>query len=197
MVLPENFFQRPTVSLAKSLLGCVLVSETPEGVTAGRIAEVEAYLAKNDPASHAFRGLTAGNEVMFGPPGHAYIYFTYGMHFCLNVSSAPEGVGEGVLIRALEPLTGINLMEERRRTNNLYNLCSGPGKLVLAMGITKQLAGHNLTKPPLYILPEKNEMVSGKNFDKEVTTSTRIGISKATDLPLRFFLQNNLFVSRR
>ena len=134
----RKFFQQSTLDLAKTLIGKILVNETEAGIIAGRIIETEAYL-KDDPASHSFNGLTKRNSPMFNHSGTAYIYFTYGMYNCFNVVSNKKGVGEAVLIRALQPLKGINLMKKNRNKDKLNDLCSGPAKLVIALGITKNM----------------------------------------------------------
>src|SRR3989338_2180484 len=136
--LDKKFYEKTTIEIAKSLLGTYLVHESPVEKTVGMIVETEAYLA-NDPSCHGFRGETPRNRPMFGDPGHAYIYFIYGMYHCFNVVTAPVGVGEAVLIRALEPVEGMALMEKRRQGKK--DLAGGPGKLVIAMGITRQMNG--------------------------------------------------------
>lgn len=177
--LPRSFFERDTVEVAKELLGKIVVHETAEGTTAGMIIEVEAYLHPHDEAAHTFRGETPRTAAMFGPAGHAYVYFTYGMHYCMNVVTVKPG--EGILIRALEPVAGIELMKTRRKQTNMANLCSGPGKLTQAMGIGKAHNSIDLTQPPLYI-------TAGKIIAPEqISVSPRIGISRSRDLPLRFF----------
>ena len=189
-ILPRDFYRGDTARVARDLLGKIIVRLSGEGITAGRIVETEAYV-QGDPACHAFRGLTPRNRAMFGPPGHAYIYFTYGMHYCFNVVTAGEGVGEAVLIRALEPLEGISIMSKRRGREKITDLCSGPGKLVQAMGIGPDLYGHDLAGEPLVIL-------GGEPGPGEaVVVTTRVGISAAADLPLRFYLQNNRYVSKK
>ena len=190
--LEKGFFDSDTVAVARSLLGTCLVHASPEGVTAGRIVETEAYL-RDDPACHASRGKTERNAVMFGPPGYAYIYFIYGMHHCFNVVTAAAGIGEAVLIRALEPLTGIPLMERRRGTSVLKNLCNGPGKLVQAMGLTPHHNGAHLMRGLLTLHSRKS---FGGSSDLEIAVSRRIGITKAAELPLRFWIKGNRFVSR-
>jgi DNA-3-methyladenine glycosylase len=191
MVLSKEWYSKDTITIAKELLGKYLVHESAEGITVGKIVETEAYLGKNDPASHAYKGESKRTIAMFGDPGHAYIYFTYGMYYCFNVTTAEKGVGEAVLIRALEPIEGIELMQSRRQkvTDNIH-LCSGPAKLVLAMGITKDLYGHDLTKKPLLIEEREN-----KEF--EIITTTRIGISLAKELPLRFYIKGSQFISKK
>jgi DNA-3-methyladenine glycosylase len=187
-ILPRDFYARDTVTVARDLLGCVLVHRTPEGITAGKIVETEAYL-QGDPACHAARRMTPRNSVMFGPPGHAYVYFTYGMHYCFNVVSASEGVGEAVLVRALEPLQGNSLMQQRRGRQNIRDLCSGPAKLTQAMGIGREHNRQDLTVGDLYICRG--------DADAPIVTTTRIGIKEGAELPLRFYLQNNRYVSRK
>lgn len=188
------FYEGHTVAVARSLLGMCMVHETPEGVTAGRIVETEAYLFKDDPACHASRGMTKRNAVMFGPAGYAYIYQIYGMHWCFNVVTAAEGVGEAVLIRALEPLAGVPLMERRRGTTDVRNLCSGPGKLVQALGVTREQNGSALTNGPLTIQPSESFAGSAKF---KIAVSKRIGIVAGADLPLRFCVEGSRFLSRK
>src|SRR5205823_4603883 len=174
---------------ARQLLGCILVRRSAEGVTAGRIVEAEAYL-RDDPACHASRGQTPRNSVMFGPPGHAYVYFTYGMHWCFNAVTQPEGVAEAVLIRALEPLAGIELMLQRRRMNDLRLLTSGPARLTQALGIDGELNGIPLDSDLLAIL-------GPGRAPYRVIEAPRVGIRQAADLPWRFYDGESAFVSRR
>lgn len=191
-ILPSHFYDYATTAVAQALLGKLLVHETSAGLVAGRIVETEAYLA-DDPACHAHGGKkTPRTEVMFGAPGTAYIYLIYGVHNCFNVVTGAEGVGEAVLIRALEPVCGVELMQAWRKQTALHNLCSGPGKLVYAMGITRALNALSLMEPPLYLA--EPVALPGK-FN--VVTTTRIGISKGADLPLRFYIKDSLFVSRK
>lgn len=167
-----------TLKAAKELIGCILVHESPDGITAGIITETEAYL-EGDEASHSYRGKTNKNAPMFGKPGTAYVYFTYGMHYCFNVVTNKEGIGEAVLIRSLKPVEGISTMKKRRGRNN--QLCDGPAKLVQAMGITKDMNFHDLTKKPLYIIPRKpnGKIISGE----------RVGIKKNAEAQYRFILE--------
>lgn len=199
MRLFKDFYQQyNTLTLAQRLLGCVLMHESDQGPTAGIIVETEAYLT-NDPACHAYRKKTKRNAAMFGPAGTVYVYQIYGMHYCVNVASAEEGVGEAVLIRALEPTEGIELMEKRRNLKAIQHssfdtrhLCNGPAKLVQAMGISiVQHNGSSLTTDSLSVLPPQKE----EGF--EIVTTTRIGITQGADLPYRFYIKDNRFVSRK
>jgi DNA-3-methyladenine glycosylase len=162
------------------------------GATAGRIVEVEAYLGVNDRAAHSWRGLTDRTRVTFGPPGHAYVYFIYGMYECLNFVCEPEGQAGCVLIRALEPLAGLAMMRRRRpAARKVEDLTSGPGKLTLAMGITRKLNGVDLVAGPLQVRRFRDA-----EAPIEVLATPRIGITHCADWPLRFIIANNRFVSR-
>ena len=186
--LAKSFFKQDTLEIAKALLGCYLINNTKEGKVIGRIVETEAYLA-NDPASHSFKGKTRRNQAMFGPPGRAYVYFTYGMHHCFNVVTAKEGIGEAVLIRALEPVFGIELMKKRRKMENIGTLCDGPAKLVQAMGISKEHNGLDIIKGKLRLRKENK-------IKEDIITAKRIGLSRGEHLPYRFYLKESSFVSR-
>jgi len=185
--LPRSFYARDTRLVASGLLGHYLVHVSPQGLAAGKIVETEAYL-QNDPACHAARGMTRRNRVMFGPPGHAYVYFIYGMYYCFNVVTREEGVGEAVLIRALEPAAGIPLMQIRRGRQKLTELCRGPGCLTQALGITGKQNGRDLTGGTLVIC-------RGKSEDLPTVQTTRIGIKSGAELPLRFYVAGSPFVS--
>lgn len=188
LILPQSFYSRDTLIVARELLGKVFHRHTTNAVFTARIVETEAYIAKNDPACHAFNGKTRRNEVMFGPPGFAYVYFTYGMHYCLNFVTEPEGVAAAVLIRALEPLSGIEIMKINRKTNIITNLCSGPAKLTQALSITKSDNGLPLFKG--------NFMVEDDGFlDFEIITTSRIGIKQGTEFPWRFYIKDSPYIS--
>lgn len=184
-MMNKDFFLN-TKEAAKKLLGMKLIHETPEGIISGKIVEVEAYLA-NDPASHSFKGKTLRNEAMFEEGGVAYIYRIYGVHHCFNIVTNKKDIGEAVLIRALEPLDGIKLMKINR--NKEKDLCNGPAKLVEALKITKQYNKKDLFSGNLKL--EEYET------PKRIVVSTRIGISKGKSLKLRFYINENKFVSRK
>ncbi len=191
--LPQSFYARGAERVARALLGRILVSTIGEVRAVGRIVETEAYIGPHDEASHAAErvGRTPRNESMFGAPGIAYVYRIYGVHWCLNVVTDHEEYPAAVLIRALEPLAGQDVMRVRRslgRTDR--DLCSGPGKLAQALGITGALDGHSLDSPPLRIT--EGARVPARN----VVTRTRVGISRARDWPLRFYERDNPHVSR-
>lgn len=188
-MLPQDFFKKDVETLAKDLLGCELINETKEGKTAGIIVETEAY-HQTDEASHSYRGKTKRTGIMFGPPGHAYVYFTYGMHWCFNVTAEEAGTGAGVLIRALEPTEGIELMKKRRGKEHESELCSGPSKLVQAMAIKKEDYGKPLFEGVLHIKPRNMKV-------HKIAAGPRIGISKAKDKKWRFWIDGNRFVSRQ
>ena len=184
--LPRAFYARPATEVARDLLGKVLV----HGETAGRIVETEAYLGVGDLAAHAARGVTPRTRVLFGPPGHAYVYLIYGMYECLNLVCEPEGQAGCVLLRALEPCAGLELMQQRRpAARRVEDLCSGPGRLTLALGIGRGLNGHDVTHGDLVV----REPAAHTAFDVEVTP--RIGISLCRDWPLRFVIAGSRFVS--
>ena len=199
--LPLSFYQScDTITLARKLIGCELVHDSPDGITSGIIVETEAYLA-DDPACHAYNRRTARTEPMYGPAGTIYVYLIYGMYQCVNVVSNRENVGEAVLIRALQPVRGIELMQMRRQLSrkqitadpkpiSLKELCRGPGKLVLAMGIERSVHNNrSFTDSNLYIN-------AAQSSDFEIISSTRIGINVGVELPYRYTLSNNSFVSK-
>jgi DNA-3-methyladenine glycosylase len=185
--LPRAFYLRPAAQVARELLGKTLAFEE----VSGRIVETEAYLGEDDGAAHSARGVTPRTRVIFGPPGHAYVYFIYGMYDCLNIVCEPEGVAGCVLIRALEPLTGLHEMRQRRpAAKRDEDLANGPGKLTRALGIRIAHNGVDVAKGPITV----HQPDHAAKF--EVARSARIGITKSADLPLRFFIQGNKFVSR-
>jgi DNA-3-methyladenine glycosylase len=189
--LKRTFFARDPVLLARDLLGRTLFYRTSEGLLAGRIVETEAYTGQADPASHAFRGRTARNGVMFGAAGHAYVYFSYGVHYCLNVTADAAGTAGAVLLRALEPLAGVEIMWTRGDDGPEVRLLSGPGKIGRAFGLTLDDNGRDFTRGPLGV-------AAGSAVpDREVAASRRIGISRAVDLPYRFTVIGSRSVSRR
>lgn len=188
--MKSSFYKKSTLEIAKSLLGKYLISRTESGVSIGKIVETEAYLS-NDPGSHSFKGKTKRNAQMFSSPGKAYVYLIYGMYNCFNVVTGVDGIGEAVLIRALEPIKGIELMQKRRKTKEIKNLLSGPGKLTQAMGIAISHNGVNLEKGNLKIINKPNLS------DSEIIQTTRIGISLGNKLPYRFYIKGNPFVSRK
>jgi DNA-3-methyladenine glycosylase len=186
MILPRRFYNRPTIEVAKDLLGKTL----RQGETAGIIVETEAYLGEDDLAAHSSRGVTDRTRVIFGPPGHAYVYFIYGMYECLNLVAEPAGKPGCVLIRAVEPVEGVETMRRRRPgAKRAEDLASGPGKLTLALGITRTLNGADVTRPPL--------TVHDGPPPPQIVTTARIGITRCADWPLRFYVAGNRFVSRR
>ncbi|WP_299759349.1 DNA-3-methyladenine glycosylase [Ramlibacter sp.] len=179
---PRDFLHEAP-EMARGLIGATLLVD---GV-GGRIVETEAY-DREDPASHSHSGPTPRNQAMFGPPGRAYVYRSYGIHWCLNFVCREEGHGAGVLIRAIEPLHGIERMVERRGLEDLRLLCSGPGKVGQALGVTRELSGMRLDQAPFEVLAAREE--------HEVVLGPRIGISKAADVPWRFGLAGSRFWSR-
>jgi DNA-3-methyladenine glycosylase len=189
--LPPSFYDRDPEQVAPGLLGAILEHRSAAGTASGRIVEVEAYLGPHDPACHAAAGLTRRNRALHGPPGTAYVYFIYGMHWCVNAVTREEGFGSAVLIRALEPLRGLQLMRERREgVSRDLLLTNGPGKLCAALAIDAALDGARLDRGVLRILAGDPVPASA------IATSPRIGIVKAADWPLRFYLAGNPWVSR-
>ena len=185
-ILKRSFYNRATVQVARDLLGKVIV----HGPTAGIIVETEAYLGGDDLAAHSARGITGRTRVIFGPPGHAYVYFIYGMYQCLNLVCEPPGQPGCVLIRALEPVAGLEVMQHRRpAARKPRDLTSGPGKLTMAMAITRTHNGADVTRGSLVV----RQMIAQRPI--EIETTPRIGISRCVDLPLRFLIHGNAFVS--
>ncbi|MGA8539042.1 MAG: DNA-3-methyladenine glycosylase [Terriglobales bacterium] len=200
--LKTEFFNRDPRRVARALLGKVLIRKTPRGILAGRIVETEAYLGQNDAAAHSAAGRTARNSVLFGPPGHAYVYFIYGNHYCLNVSCLPDGVAGGVLFRALEPVAGVKQMAEARgieitkgtdiaQISFLKRISSGPGRMAEALQVTRTRDnGKGLVSPrsDLHIVDDGYRV-------RRVTVTPRIGIVKSAEQPLRYIIAGNPFVS--
>jgi DNA-3-methyladenine glycosylase len=190
-ILTRAFYDRDTEIVARELLGAILECDTPRGRASGIIVETEAYIGEHDAACHAAAGRTRRTEPLYGPPGNAYVYFIYGMHWCVNAVTRSEGLPSAVLIRALKPLEGLALMRKRRlRARSDRDLTNGPGKLCAALGIDSRMNGLPLQRHPLVI--REGEMVP----DRDVATSARIGITRAADWPLRYFVRDNEFVSR-
>lgn len=191
-VLSPAFYARDTELVARELLGAVLETHSASGITSGRIVETEAYLGEHDAACHAAAGRTARTDPLYGAPGIAYVYFIYGVHWCVNAVTRAEGLPSAVLIRALEPLDGIEAMRARRpRARRPEDLTNGPGKLCAALGIA---GSHNrlpLQQPPILI--RRGEPLAAH----DIVEATRIGITKAADLPLRWYARGSAFVSRR
>lgn len=202
--LKPVFFNRDPRQVARALLGKLLIRKTPRGILAGRIVETEAYLGQGDAAAHAAAGKTPRNAVLFGPPGRAYVYFIYGVHYCLNVSCLPDGIAGGVLFRALEPVTGIAQMAKARdievedattlaKVSFLKKISSGPGRLSEAFGITRTRDnGKNLASPRSDL-----RIVDDGYRVRRVMVTSRIGIAKAAEQPLRYFIAGSSFVSGR
>jgi DNA-3-methyladenine glycosylase len=190
-ILSREFYDRETELVARDMLGTVLECETEDGVASGIIVETEAYLGEHDLACHAAAGRTARTEHLYGPPGISYVYFIYGMYWCFNAVTREAGQPSAVLVRALEPLDGMALMHKRRpRIKNDVDLTNGPGKLCSALGITGSVTGKPLQRKPLVI--REGEKVA----DEQIEMTTRIGITKSADWPLRWIVRGNKFVSR-
>lgn len=194
--LSREFYTRPVIKVAKELLGKILVKKERGKILAGKIVEVEAYDGKFDEASHSYRGKTKRNEVMFREGGYFYVYFTYGVHHCCNVVTGKEGHGAAVLIRAIEPVKGIETMAMRRfgirkiNEKQFYNLCNGPGKICEAFAFDRTHSGLDLIGDKVYIIDAPLLKKS------EIGISKRIGISKSIELPWRFFIKSSKFLSR-
>lgn len=180
----------PAHRAAPRLLGCELVRNIDGHTLRGRIVETEAY-DQTDTASHSYKGITNRNQVMFGPSGHLYVYFTYGMHYCCNIVTGPEGQGSAVLIRAIEPIEGLDIMTSLRKGQASPNLTNGPAKLCQAFGIDKKLNGHDLQTEPLKLIIHPELPARG------IIQTTRIGISQAKEKPWRFYIKDNKFVSHQ
>lgn len=189
--LPVSFFRRPTEVVAAELLGMVVVSSVDGAVTEGVITETEAYLGYDDPASHGYlHRRNARNAALFGPPGRWYVYLSYGMHWCANLVCQRSGLASAVLLRALQPIAGLDIMRKRRGGVPDRELCSGPGKLCQALGMTRDLDDQRMAHSPVLVRrPERSE-------ERRIAITPRIGISKAVDWPLRFCLAGSPWTSR-
>jgi len=191
--LPHHYYEQPTLTIARDLLGKTLWRQTEQGTVGGIVVETEAYISAIDPASHNYRKLSKRSAVMFGPPGYAYVYFTYGMYHCFNVVTEPEGASGAVLIRAIAPSYGIDLMTRRcPPTRVLRDLARGPARLCQALDLTTADNGLDMTSDALWL----SETAGGNPFtDDQIATSPRIGITLGTDLPWRFFISAHRAVS--
>jgi DNA-3-methyladenine glycosylase len=187
--LKREFYNRSTLKVAKELLGKYLMVQKDGHLVSGKIVETEAYIGFKDPASHAYRGMTPRNQVMFGHPGYAYVYLTYGMHHCLNLVTEKKGYPAAVLIRALEPDEGIQIMKRRRGRQKPKDLTSGPGKLCQALDIDRRLNGADLCAQ-IICVEERGEVV------RRIATSSRIGVEEQKAKKWRFYVKDNEFVSR-
>lgn len=188
--LKKSFYLRPTLTVAKDLLGKYIVRNFGKKTMAGMIVETEAYLGEKDPASHAYHGITKRNEVMFRQGGHLYVYFTYGMHFCANVVTEKSGKGRAVLIRAIEPVEGIKFMMKNRKMRGDVNLTNGPAKFCEAFMINRSHNGISLLGNNIFITKGR----SIKN--SQIISAKRIGIKNGTEKPWRFYIKDNIFVSK-
>jgi DNA-3-methyladenine glycosylase len=195
--LNKNFYKRELLTVARELLGKLLVKKDGNKVLAGKIVEVEAYDGELDAAAHSFSGKTKRNEVMFNEGGLLYVYFTYGAHHCCNVVTGIEGKGTAVLIRAVEPIEGIEIMIQNRfkrellKDKEIFNITSGPGKVCSAFGITKSHSGIELTGDKIYLVKSKLKK------HEQIGISKRIGITRSVDLQWRFFIKRNPYLSRK
>jgi DNA-3-methyladenine glycosylase len=195
--LERQFYTRELLTVAKELLGKILVKNDGKAILSGKIVEVEAYDGSIDEAAHTYNGITKRNEIMFGIGGFLYIYFTYGAHFCSNVVTGKVGEGTAVLIRAVEPLSGINKMIYNRfgrkfiNEKEKFNLTSGPGKICEALSITKEHYGIDLTGDKIFLLDQP------KIKNGQIGISKRIGIKKSAELPWRFYIKDNPYISRK
>ncbi len=216
--LTREFYLQDTLTVARALLNCLLIYDSPAGTFVGRITETEGY-TRDDPACHAYRGETVRNATMFGPPGHAYIYLSYGIHYCFNAVTAPAGTAEAVLIRALEPLAGRELMranrglpdttgqpvsdltrveDERGRITEGRFLCGGPGKLCRAYGLDRALDGADLTtNERFWIAKPPPELGIATPRTEDILATTRIGITRGAELPWRYYLRGEPYLSRK
>jgi DNA-3-methyladenine glycosylase len=204
-LIPREFFDRPADEVAPALLGCVLEHETADGLVAVELTEVEAYAGETDPASHAYRGITGRNAVMFGPAGHAYVYFTYGMHFCVNVVCMPEGTARAVLLRAGRVTAGEPLARRRRAPRRAEagppgalparDLARGPARLCQALGIDRTQNGADLSSPVSELRLRPADTGSPAGGERAIATGPRVGVSAAAEVPWRFWVAGDPTVS--
>lgn len=190
-VLPRDFYDRDPIEVARDLLGCVLVHRSKEGLTSGWIVETEAYLHRTDPASHSYRKRTKRIESMFGSPGHAYVYAIHS-RWCFNIVTEPEEIASAVLVRAIQPRRGLELMRRRRGRDALLDLCRGPARLCEAFGIDRQMDGFDLCRGRTLGVTQDDGLPMREG---DIVRSTRIGVTSGHDLPLRFFVNDSRFVS--
>ena len=199
MILPVSFYSRSTLKVLEDLIGKVLVRKSEDGLTSGVIVEAEAYTGEDDPASYSFSGRTKRSEIMYGPPGRAFVHFTYGMHHMLNLVTEKEEFPAAILIRALEPREGISLMKKRRQTEELFNLCSGPAKICEAFGIDRSHNGVSLSssRSPLFIKEGERRQEGEKREEgrEELIWTSRIGIQQGKERLWRAYLRGNPFIS--
>jgi DNA-3-methyladenine glycosylase len=194
--LPRSFYDPPADLVAPELLGHWLLRKLPDGICGGEIVEVEAYLT-DDPACHAFPGPTSRNRTMFGEPGHGYVYFIYGCHFCVNAVCRPAGIAEAILIRAIEPSFGDKILRNNRNSVSKSNLTNGPGKICQAMLIDRRFDGVDLCDPnSLLVIARNPKRRTFCQYRGPILTSSRIGITQAATAPLRFFLTRSPYVSK-
>jgi DNA-3-methyladenine glycosylase len=204
-LIPREFFERPADEVAPALLGCVLEHETADGLVAVELTEVEAYAGETDPASHAYRGITGRNAVMFGPAGHAYVYFTYGMHFCVNIVCMPEGTARAVLLRAGRVIAGESLARRRRAPRRAESdppnpipprdLARGPARLCKALAIDRAQNGADVCSPVSELRLRPAETGSPAGGEPAIAVGPRVGVSAAADVPWRFWLAGDPTVS--
>ncbi len=185
-----DFLSEEAELVAKKLLGCTLERTIGDSRIKVKIVETESY-DQFDEASHSFKSRSPRNEIMFGPSGYLYVYFTYGMHYCCNVVCGPNGIGQAVLIRAVEPISGFEILQNNRPNQSLYNQTNGPAKLCQALAIDKRLNTHNLRLSPLVL--STNQQIS----ENQIVISKRVGISKAKDELKRFYIKDNRFISKK
>jgi DNA-3-methyladenine glycosylase len=195
--LTKDFYARDALSVARELIGCLFLHRTAEGLCAVRLIETEGYRGPQDPGSHGYRGITDRTRVMFGPPGRLYVYFTYGMHWCANIVCGSEGVCEAVLLRAGEPVLGMDLMTQRRGGASPFLVAAGPARLAQALGISKEHNGVSLLRGGSFWCA--TDELTARYRSGEVATTARVGLGagRGDDLPWRFLVPGNRYASRR